>query len=115
MVLTRDDYAQARIKRHHIYQRLKFDIEQATYLFIGFSLSDPNINILLDDARLETRGTLPPSYTVQGRYDRATDEYYRSMGVNVIWIDSWDLLPSFIRAINPKYDLETARSGEWDI
>lgn len=115
VVLTRDDYAQARIERKRIYQHLQFDIEQATYLFVGFSLSDPNINILLDDARLETRGTLPPSYTVQGRRDRATDEYYRSMGVNVIWIDSWDFLPSFIRAINPKYDLETARSGEWDI
>jgi hypothetical protein len=115
VVLTRDDYAQARIERSRIYGQLRFDIQQSTYLFVGFSLSDPNINILLDDARLETGGTIPPSYTVQGRYDRATDEYYRSMGVNVIWIDTWDFLPSFIHAINPKYDLETARPGGWDI
>ncbi|HEY3140716.1 MAG TPA: SIR2 family protein, partial [Acidimicrobiales bacterium] len=78
VVLTRDDYARARLSRRRIYDHLRFDVQQDTYVFIGFSLSDPNVNILLDDARLETGGTMPPSYTVQGRYDRATDEYYRS-------------------------------------
>jgi hypothetical protein len=115
VVLTRDDYARARIARKRIYEHLKFDIEQATYLFVGFSLSDPNINILLDDARIETGGAMPPAYTVQGRYDPATDEYYRSMGVNVVWIDTWDYLPSFLHAVNPKYDLQTARPGGWDV
>ena len=63
---------------------------------------DPNVNILLDDARLATGGQLPPSYTVQGRFDQTTDEYYRSRGVNVVWIDSWDFLPSFLAAINAR-------------
>ncbi len=102
VVLTRADYARARVERRRIYDHLKLDVEQATYLFVGFSLTDPNVNVLLDDARLETGGELPPSYTVQGRYDAATDVYYRSMGINVVWIDSWDFLPSFLRAINPK-------------
>jgi hypothetical protein len=101
VVLTRDQYACARVERRRIYEHLKLDIEQSTYLFVGFSLTDPNVNILLDDARLETGGQLPPSYTVQGRYDQATDIYYRSMGINVIWLESWDLLPSFLQAINP--------------
>ena len=38
---------------------------------------------------------------MQGRYDQATDIYYRSMGINVIWLETWDLLPSFLQAINP--------------
>jgi hypothetical protein len=101
LVLTRDQYARARIDRRRIYEHLKLDIEQSTYLFVGFSLTDPNVNVLLDDARLETGGQLPPSYTVQGRYDQATDIYYRSMGINVIWLETWDLLPSFLHAINP--------------
>jgi hypothetical protein len=108
VVLTREDYARARLERKRIYDHLKFDVERSTYLFVGFSLSDPNVNILLDDARLETGGALPPAYTVLGEYDPISDSYYRSMGVNVIWIDTWDRLPSFIHAINPKYDLASA-------
>lgn len=101
VVLTREDYARARVERRRIYQHLQLDVEQCTYLFVGFSLTDPNVNILLDDARLETGGQLPPSFTVQGRYDPATDIYYRSMGINVIWLGTWDLLPSFLMAVNP--------------
>jgi hypothetical protein len=115
VVLTRDDYARARLERKRIYEHLKFDIEQTTYLFVGFSLSDPNVNILLDDARLETGGTIPPAYTVQGRHDRATDEYYRSMGINVVWIETWDILPSFLHAINPKYKLSSAEPGDFPV
>jgi hypothetical protein len=111
VVLTRQDYARARIERRRIYDHLKFDIERSTYLFIGFSLSDPNVNILLDDARLETGGALPPAYTVLGRYDPVADSYYRSMGVNAVWIHSWNLLPSFLHAINPQHDLTTAALG----
>jgi hypothetical protein len=115
VVLTRDDYARARVDRKRIYDHLRYDFEQTTYLFVGFSLSDPNLNILLDDARLETHGAMPPAFTVQGQYDRATDDYYRSLGVNVIWIDTWDHLPSFLRAVNPKYDLATAKPGDFPV
>ena len=59
VVLTRDDYARARLERRRIYRHLQFDMEQTTYVFVGFSLSDPNVNILLDDARLETGGAIP--------------------------------------------------------
>jgi hypothetical protein len=105
VVLTRDNYARARVERRRIYEHLRLDVEQSTYLFIGFSLTDPNVNILLDDARLETGGQLPPSYTVQGRYDESIDVYYRSLGINVVWLETWDLLPSFLIAINPGLDL----------
>jgi hypothetical protein len=115
VVLTRDDYARARLERKRIYEHLRFDIEQTTYLFVGFSLSDPNVNILLDDARLETGGDVPPAYTVQGLYDRATDDYYRSMGINVVWIGTWDILPSFLRAINPRYELSSAQQGRFPV
>lgn len=111
VVLTREDYALARRARRRIYEHLRVDLQETTYVFVGFSLSDPNVNMLLDDARLETGGDLPPAYTVQGRYDRATDDYYRSMGINVIWIDTWDYLPSFLHAINPNMDLSTVGLG----
>jgi SIR2-like protein len=115
VVLTRDDYARARLERKRVYEHLRFDLEQTAYVFVGFSLSDPNVNMLLDDARLETGGTLPPAYTVQGKYDRATDEYYRSMGINVVWIGNWDYLPSFLHAINPKYSIESAAPGAFPV
>lgn len=115
VILTRDDYARARLDRRRIYEHLRFDLQQSTYIFVGFSLSDPNVNMLLDDARLETSGVMPPAFTVQGKYDRATDDYYRSLGINVVWIGSWDRLPSFLRAINPKFDLSTAEPGDFPV
>ena len=49
------------------------------FLFVGFSLSDPNFGLLYDDARLAFDGALPTSYVVQGRPDPVKDAYLRSL------------------------------------
>jgi hypothetical protein len=52
VVLTRDDYARARLERKRVYEHLRFDLEQTAYVFVGFSLSDPNVSTCC----LTTRG-----------------------------------------------------------
>ncbi|MCA1695032.1 MAG: SIR2 family protein, partial [Actinobacteria bacterium] len=66
IVLTRNDYSRARSSRREMLGHLRHELANASFLFVGFSLSDPNFNLLHDEIR-ESLGMLAPvSYTVQG-------------------------------------------------
>lgn len=102
IVLTRDDYAAARVERARIYDDLAGRLDSSTFLFVGFSLTDPNLTAILDDVRFAARGRVPVSYSVQARFDPVRNEYLRSRGINVIWLDSWNELPGFLGALSPE-------------
>ncbi len=102
IILTRTDYARSRSLRREMFGYLRSQLTQATFLFIGFSLADPNLNILHDDVR-ESLGMLAPvSYVVQGRRDPVKQRYLESLGVNTVWLGDWNYLPDFLRRINPQ-------------
>lgn len=102
VVLTRMDYAAARSERKEMLDFLRAELIDAAFLFVGFSLSDPNFNLLHDDIRLVYGMNVPPSYTVQGQHDPVKERYLRSLGVNTIWLDDWNDLPEFLNRINPQ-------------
>lgn len=102
IVLTRDDYSRARMARREMLAHLRHELVNGSFLFVGFSLSDPNFNLLHDDIR-ESLGMLAPvSYTVQGWHDPVKERYLTSLDVNTIWLDGWNDLPGFLRRINPQ-------------
>lgn len=101
IVLTRTDYARARSERKEMLDYLRGEMTETAFLFVGFSLSDPNFNLLHDDIRLVYGMNTPASYTVQGRRNRVKDRYLQSLDVNTIWLDSWNQLPDFLNRINP--------------
>src|SRR5579884_2877211 len=45
VVLTRRDYARARGERHEMFGHLRHELSDASFLFVGFSLSDPNFGL----------------------------------------------------------------------
>lgn len=101
IVLTRDDYSKARVARREMLGLLRHDLASACFLFVGFSLSDPNFNLIHDDIR-ESLGMLAPvSYAVQGWRDPVKERYLASLDVNTVWLDGWNDLPGFLRRINP--------------
>ncbi|MCV7286698.1 SIR2 family protein [Mycolicibacterium wolinskyi] len=102
IVLTRSDYARARADRKEMLDFLRGEMTETAFLFVGFSLSDPNFNLLHDDIRLVYGMNVPASYTVQGRRNPVKERYLRSLDVNTIWIDSWNQLPDFLDRINPQ-------------
>lgn len=107
IVLTRDDYSRARSSRREMLAHLRHELANGSFLFVGFSLSDPNFNLLHDDIR-ESLGMLAPvSYTVQGRHDPVKERYLTSLGVNTVWLDGWNHLPAFLRQINPRESAAT--------
>jgi hypothetical protein len=67
IVLTRSDYARARVDRAEMLGFLRSELVETAFLFVGFSLSDPNFGLLHDDIRLVYGLNVPASYTVQGR------------------------------------------------
>jgi hypothetical protein len=48
-VFTREEYASSRYRYVHFYDLLSSLISTQTFLFIGYSLSDPDINLILED------------------------------------------------------------------
>lgn len=101
IVLTRTDYARARADRKEMFSFLRSEMIETAFLFVGFSLSDPNFNLLHDDIRLVYGMNVPASYTVQGRRNPVKERYLRSLDVNTIWLDSWNDLPDCLTRINP--------------
>lgn len=99
IVLTRTDYAASRRSRREMFAMLRGELAQASFLFVGFSLSDPNFNILLDDVRDALRGDAPVSYCVQGRKDTVKERYLEALGVNTVWLDGWNCLPDLLRRL----------------
>lgn len=102
IVLTRGDYAAARRQRQEMLGYLRHEMADSGFLFVGFSLSDPNFNAIHDDLRLTYGVNMPASYTVQGRRNAIKECYLRSLDVNTLWLDSWNDLPGFLRRINPR-------------
>ncbi|WP_322544570.1 SIR2 family protein [Rhodococcoides fascians] len=104
VVLTRTDYSRSRTERRTMFDALRSEMKSSTFLYLGFSLTDPNFNLLLDDVRDTLGMNAPVSYAVQSDRDPVKDRYLGALGINSIWIQSWNFLPDFIRRINPDFD-----------
>jgi SIR2-like domain len=108
IVLTRDDYARSRMARAEMFDSFAQEARFTTFLFIGFSLSDPNFNLIRDEARAVMGEAMPTSYLVQEHTDPVTQRYLESLDVETISLFSWNELPRFLRAINPRNDTASA-------
>ena len=85
-----------------MFANLRHDLANGSFLFVGFSLSDPNFNLIHDDIRESLGMMAPVSYTVQGQHDPVKERYLTSLDVNTVWLDGWNDLPSFLQRINPE-------------
>jgi hypothetical protein len=101
IVLTRSQYAASRQARIEMFNHLRQRLRESPFVFVGYSLTDPNFTMIQDEARLAMGSNMPASYLVQGRPNRVRDSYLRSLDVNVISLGTWNLLPAFLYAINP--------------
>lgn len=101
LVLTRDDYANSRRGRVEMFEHLTAGVRYSSFLFLGFSLTDPNFNIVRDDARAVMGEHMPTSYLVQQRPDQLMVRYLASLGVETIALENWNRMPALLEAINP--------------
>jgi hypothetical protein len=80
---------------------LAHEVHYASFLFVGFGLSDPNFNLIRDDARLAMGDNMPASYLAQERPDPVVRGYLDSLEVRTIALESWNAMPLLLNAINP--------------
>lgn len=104
IILTRDDYARSRMERAEMFRHLAQTARFSSFLFIGFSLSDPNFNLIRDEARAVMGDAMPTSYLIQERVNPVLRRYLQSLDVTVVELFSWNELPRFLHAINPESD-----------
>jgi hypothetical protein len=58
-VFTRADYAKARVSHANFYRVIDALFTTHTFLFLGASMKDPDMTLLLEDYALRHRGTRP--------------------------------------------------------
>lgn len=73
-VFTREEYASARDKHSKFYELLAALISTQTFLFMGYSLADPDVNLLLEDNARRFRSPRP-HYLLTS--DRASNDMIR--------------------------------------
>lgn len=79
-VITRDDYERYETTNRSLFTTtLKGDLLSKTFLFIGFSFNDPNLNYILSRIRISLEGNQRPHYCIMrkvNRKDYTNDEEY---------------------------------------
>ncbi|MCF0072221.1 SIR2 family protein [Dyadobacter sp. CY261] len=69
-IITKDDYEQYHIKNEAFVTALSSDLISKTFLFIGFSFTDPNLDYILSRVRLFLNENTRPHYCLIKRVDR---------------------------------------------
>lgn len=63
-ILTKDDYEQYHRKNEAFITTLSSDLISKTFLFIGFSFTDPNLDYILSRVKLSLTGSTRPHYCI---------------------------------------------------
>lgn len=106
-VITRSDYEQYEFRRPRTWALLRAAYVSKTFLFLGFSFTDPNIEILLRLARQHSTSVTDRHLTVLKRPTTDPDRTLHDLrvkdleasGVKVCEIDNFDELQHIIQAL----------------
>ncbi|MEB3333513.1 MAG: SIR2 family protein [Cyanobacteriota bacterium] len=118
-VLTKDDYEQYAQKRQLFVESLKGDLIAKTFLFLGFSFTDPNIDYILSRVRVLIGENprehfcimrTPPRPTAvdkaaQDDYDyrllatRLRQEDLLRFGIETIWVDDYSTIELLLQKL----------------
>ncbi len=63
-VLTKDDYEQYYVSKEPFATALKGDLVSKTFLFLGFSFTDPNLDYILSRVRISLQGKTRQHYCI---------------------------------------------------
>lgn len=138
-ILTREDY-----ERYHLPQKqgpfitaLSGDLVEKTFLFLGFSFSDPNLNYILSRVRIAFAKDQRAHYCVMKRREKLADESgdefryaavrqdlmiedLKRYNINTILVDNYNEITELLRMWEKRFRLGTvfvsgsaAEYGKW--
>ena len=119
-VITKDDYEQYERKRPLFVETLKGDLVSKTFLFLGFSFTDPNIDYILSRVRVLLGTNVREHYCVMRSPQRphrllgshkAEYEYEKRrtalrqsdllrFGIDTVWVDDFSHVTPFLEALS---------------
>jgi hypothetical protein len=119
-VISKDDYESYPLKMRAFVAALRGDLVEKTFLFLGFSFTDPNIDYILSRVRAQYEQHQRHHYCVQRRvskWDGETDTQlkYRSLkqdyfikdlkrfGVQTVLVDEYAHITSLIQKVSDNY------------
>lgn len=108
IILTKEDYDTFPYNYPAMYSKLKSDLLSKSFLFIGYSLRDPDIKNILVQVRSTLKGN-PRTHLlimkkVEGdnKLQRLWAEDLRRYGIFVIFIDDYDEINNYLNIIERK-------------
>ena len=112
IVITRDDYANYVKTYPHFRERLRLDLAEKTFLFLGFSFTDPHLDFILNELRSTYGENQRNHYVIMGKEQRhrRTDKAYRyalnkqrlriedleNFGIKTLLVDDFDEVPRLL-------------------
>jgi hypothetical protein len=85
LIITDDDYARFRDRRHQLFEILKQEFAESTILYVGYSNRDPNWRIVLEELRAEFAPSTPPqAYRVVASSDKLDIEILQKKSIETI-------------------------------
>ncbi len=96
IVLKEDDYLNYSLNFSLIENYIKSLVSTNTVLFIGYSVNDPNFNLLFQWVKNILRDHFQPAYLIESNkdYSRLEHSYYKNRGINIIYSNEIENLRS---------------------
>lgn len=110
-VLTKHDYEDYNIEREPFSTAFKSDFIARTFLFIGFSFTDPNLDYLISRIRSIVGKNRKSDYYFLKREKDAKKQHrleirantLKIYGLNPIWIDDYSEVETILKEIETRY------------
>jgi Sir2- and TIR-associating SLOG family/SIR2-like domain len=119
-VITKDDYEQYERKRPLFVEALKGDLVSKTFLFLGFSFADPNIDYILSRVRVllgtnvrehycvmrepeqppRLAGTLKAEYDYEKRRTALRQSDLLRFGIDTVWVEDFSHVKPLLEALS---------------
>lgn len=90
LVITRDDFLRYDARHPHISERLRTDLATTTFLFVGYSLDDPDFSLLYDRVFLALAPFERRHYITVFDANEHQVEDLRRRGLEVIKLNDWN-------------------------
>lgn len=120
IVITRDDYEEYVEKRSDFREALRNDLTRLTFVFIGFSFTDPHLDFILSELRRVHRKAPRTHYVItrrEAREDYSDDTRYRyattrqahrirdlkRYGLQTVLIDNYSEVGELLEGLRTRY------------
>jgi hypothetical protein len=111
VVITKDDYEDYDQKRAIFSNAFKNDLIYRTFLFLGFSFSDPNVEYLISRIRLVVGQNVKTDYWITKREDdenrknkqKIKEKHLKRYGIHTIYINDYKEIENILQAIEVRY------------